>query len=267
MVLKKFTPRIWISIIAFSWGIVATLMGLSQSYGSMIACRLLVGAFEAGLFPGMTVYLTMFYTKRELGLRIGYLFVCSALAGATRGLLAYAIGNMDGLAGLRGWRWIIIIEGIPTVVMAFLAFFFMENDAKTAHFFTERYKALINLRRHSEYGQTASAQAFGKADAFKAFKDWKVWGLCIAQFSITIMLDDKLSGHFYLNGYTDQGNRLLYLPSNYNRRYRQLVSRSSSTTHHPLLRNWCHLLVSQSLLYNSRPFESRHQSGNIRYVV
>jgi hypothetical protein len=76
----------------------------------------------------MAVYLTMFYTKRELALRIGkrwietvqstltltllgYLFVSSAIAGACGGLLAFAIGHMDGVAGLRGWRWIMIIEG------------------------------------------------------------------------------------------------------------------------------------------------------------
>ena len=188
MVLKRFTPRIWIPTITVSWGLVATLSGLVQSYGGMITCRLLLGAFESGLFPGMTVYLTMFYTKRELGLRIGYLFVCAALAGACGGLLAYAIGKMDGLAGLSGWRWIFIIEGLPTIIMGVVAFFFMANDAETAYFFNDDDRALIQLRRDSEYGQTASAQAFSKADAFKAFKDWKVWGMCSGQFTITIML-------------------------------------------------------------------------------
>ncbi len=62
----------------------------------MLVCRLLLGAFEGGMFPGIVVYLTFFYTKRELALRIGYLFTCSALAGACGGLLAYAIGFMDG---------------------------------------------------------------------------------------------------------------------------------------------------------------------------
>jgi hypothetical protein len=76
----------------------------------------------------MTMYLTLFYTKRELALRVGklcacrdkkvlvlilagYLFVSAAIAGACGGLLAFAVGHMDGTAGLRGWRWIMIIEG------------------------------------------------------------------------------------------------------------------------------------------------------------
>jgi hypothetical protein len=67
--------------------------------------RLFLGAVEAGLFPGLAVYLTFFYTKKELALRIGYLFVSAALAGAFGGLLAFAIGNLDGRGGFAGWRW------------------------------------------------------------------------------------------------------------------------------------------------------------------
>ena len=83
----------------------ATLTGLVQNYAGLIVCRLLLGALEAGLFPGMTIYLTMFYTKRELALRVGYLFVSAAIAGSLGGLLAYGIGFMDGVAGESGWRW------------------------------------------------------------------------------------------------------------------------------------------------------------------
>ena len=59
----------------------------------------------------MAIYLTLFYSKKELGLRIGYLFVSAAIAGACGGLLAYGIGFMDKLCGMHGWRWILIIEG------------------------------------------------------------------------------------------------------------------------------------------------------------
>src|SRR6266536_5328517 len=112
LVLKNFTPSRWIAAITTLWGIISTLTGVTQSFGGLIACRLLLGLVEGGLFPGLAVYLTFFYTKREIALRVGYLFVSAALAGACGGLLAYGIGFMDGLAGQRGWRWIFIIEGI-----------------------------------------------------------------------------------------------------------------------------------------------------------
>ena len=77
-----------------------------QSFAGLIVVRLILGALEAGLFPGMTIYLTLFYTKKEIALRVGYLFVSAALAGSVGGLLAYGIGHMDGVAGQSGWRWI-----------------------------------------------------------------------------------------------------------------------------------------------------------------
>lgn len=111
LLLKYFTPSRYIAFLAVAWGIVSTLTGVVQNFAGLIACRLLLGLMEGGLFPGLTVYLTMFYTKKEIALRIGYLFVSSALAGACGGLLAYGIGFMDGIAGQSGWRWIFIIEG------------------------------------------------------------------------------------------------------------------------------------------------------------
>jgi len=113
LLIKRVGPSRWISFITVSWGIVATLTGICQTYGGLIACRLVLGVFEAGLFPGLAVYLTLFYTKKELALRVGYLFVSAALSGACGGLLAYCIGFLDHHSGLRGWRWIFIIEGIP----------------------------------------------------------------------------------------------------------------------------------------------------------
>lgn len=104
LVLKKFTPSRWIAFITVSWGIIATLTGIVQSYAGLLACRVLLGALEAGLFPGMNLYLTFFYTKNELALRVGYLFVSAAIAGALGGLLAFGIGHMDGIQGMSGWR-------------------------------------------------------------------------------------------------------------------------------------------------------------------
>lgn len=112
LILKKFTPSRWIAFITVGWGIASTLTGVVHNFAGLMVCRVFLGLLEGGLFPGLTVYLTMFYTKKEIALRIGYLFVSSALAGACGGLLAYGIGFMDGIAGQSGWRWIFIIEGM-----------------------------------------------------------------------------------------------------------------------------------------------------------
>lgn len=188
LVLKLFTPRIWIAFIALTWGIIATLTGLVQNYAGILATRLLLGIVEAGLFPGLNVYLTFFYTKHELALRVGYLFVSAAVAGALGGLLAYGIGHMDGLEGMAGWRWIMIVEGLPSVVLGVVTFFVLPNDAGSAYFLTREEKAAMEVRRMREYGSTASSQVFSKEDMKKAFYDWKVWAFSVAQFGVDTML-------------------------------------------------------------------------------
>jgi sugar phosphate permease len=188
LVLKKVTPRYFISGITVAWGIIATLTGTVRSFGGLLACRLLLGLVEAALFPGLAVYLTMFYTKRELALRIGYLFVSAALAGACGGLLAYAIGYMDGLAGQRGWRWILILEGIPTLLMGVITFFVFADDPETASYLTPEERAYCLQRLSREAENTASSRQFHWSDVKKAFTDWRVWGFAIAQFGEDTML-------------------------------------------------------------------------------
>jgi len=109
--LKKFKPDRYIAFIAISWGVVATCTGLVHSYGSLIAARLILGVVEAGLFPCLVTYLTIFYSRNQLAVRVAYLFVASALAGAVGGMIAYGIGFLDGAHGHRAWRWLLIIEG------------------------------------------------------------------------------------------------------------------------------------------------------------
>ncbi|KAJ1325670.1 MFS transporter ACS family allantoate permease [Microdochium nivale] len=188
LALKPLTPQRWIAFIAFSWGIVATLTGLVRNYGELLAVRLILGALEAGLFPGLNVYLTFFYTKRELALRVGYLFVSAAVAGALGGLLAYGIGQMDGIQGMSGWRWIMIIEGIPSVLLGVVTLFYLPNDPQHAYFLTPEEKRFMVFRARRGYGDTASAQEFDRKDMIAAFKDWKVWTFAVAQFGADTML-------------------------------------------------------------------------------
>lgn len=215
LVLKLFTPRRWIAFIAFTWGLIATMTGLVESYGGLIAVRLLLGVVEAGLFPGLNVYLTFFYSKHELALRVGYLFVSAAIAGALGGLLAYGIGHLDGVQGMSGWRWIMIIEGIPSVLLGIITYFALPNDSQSAYFLSKEEKALMEVRRRREYGNTVSSQQFNKEDMNRAFTDWKVWVFSIAQFGVDTMLyGTSCLCHRYRHGQlTQQAFRPSSLPS------------------------------------------------------
>ncbi|KAI1207589.1 DNA-repair protein rad2 [Annulohypoxylon truncatum] len=188
LVLKPLTPSRYIASVAVGWGIIATCTGFVHNYGALIAIRLILGVVEAGLFPGLNVYLTFFYTKRELALRVGYLFVSAAISGALGGLLAYGIGQMAGVAGYSGWRWIFIIEGLPSIVIGVAAFFLLPNDIDHAYFLTPEEKKFAEARHLRHYGVTESAQKFSKNDMMAAFKDWKIWLFCLGQFGVDTML-------------------------------------------------------------------------------
>lgn len=188
LVIKKLRPSRYIAAISVIWGIIATLTGIVQNYAGLLACRVLLGVVEAGLFPGMMTYLTLFYGKREIALRTGYLFSSAAIAGACGGLLAYGIGFMDGIAGLKGWRWIMIIEGIPTVIVGVFTWLFMADDPDTAYYLNEDERQFAARRRHRHIGHTESAQKFHWADVKEGALDWKVHAFCIAQFGGDTML-------------------------------------------------------------------------------
>ncbi|KAF7155645.1 hypothetical protein CNMCM5623_008187 [Aspergillus felis] len=188
LVIKKLRPSRYLAVIAIIWGVIATLTGIVQSYGGLIACRLLLGVVEAGLFPGLMTYLTLFYSQHEIALRTGYLFSSAAIAGAFGGLLAYGIGYMDGISGLRGWRWIMILEGIPTVILGVTTWFVLADEPDTAYYLNEEERALIVRRRSRYVGQTMSAQKFHWADVKEGFLDWKIYAFSIGQFGVDTML-------------------------------------------------------------------------------
>ncbi|KAH7138146.1 major facilitator superfamily domain-containing protein [Dendryphion nanum] len=188
LVLKKLRPSRWIAFITVSWGIVATLTGIVQNYAGLLVCRLFLGAVEGGLFPGMAIYLTFFYTKKELALRIGYLFVSAALAGACGGLLAFGIGHMQGVAGQNGWRWIMIIEGIPTLILGVATWWILPDNPQTAYFLNDKERIMAATRLTRQTGYTKKAVEFHWDDVKKAVKDWKVWAFCFAQFGSDTML-------------------------------------------------------------------------------
>ncbi|KAL9613528.1 MAG: hypothetical protein Q9167_001913 [Letrouitia subvulpina] len=135
-----------------------------------------------------TVYLTLFYTKAEIALRIGYLFVSAAIAGAVGGLLAYGIGFMDGVAGQRGWRWILIIEGLPTLILGVATWFLLADSPETAFYLSSQEKELMRIRRERQTGHTQSAQELHKKDVLAGLRDWKIYAFCAGQFGVDTML-------------------------------------------------------------------------------
>ncbi|EGX95801.1 MFS nicotinic acid transporter Tna1, putative [Cordyceps militaris CM01] len=196
IVLKLMPPSRWIGIMMLGWGTAMTLQGLVRQYSHLIATRLVLGLFEAGLFPAATYLLTTWYCRFELQTRMSIFFAAASLAGAFSGILAFAISKMNGIGGLEGWRWIFILEGLLTIVVAVVIPFVLPDSPETAKFLSDDEKAIVIHRlRHdsgTESGIVGTGEKFQWKYLIAAMLDWKLylsifiyWGHSIPIYAFT----------------------------------------------------------------------------------
>ncbi|KAJ8106931.1 hypothetical protein OPT61_g9214 [Boeremia exigua] len=174
IVLKKITPRVWLSLCMFGFGLVTMLQGFVQNYSGLLATRFFLGVFESGMFPGAFYILSMWYRRHESQRRYSFFFSSTTLAGAFGGLLASAIGKMDGVRGYRGWRWIFILEGLLTVIVSFFFLFMLPNFPEETKWLTEDERAFVKARLQVEQGNSARERKMTAGDVGRVFKDYKV---------------------------------------------------------------------------------------------
>ncbi|CAK7226211.1 hypothetical protein SEUCBS140593_006164 [Sporothrix eucalyptigena] len=155
MILNKLgKPSIYLPGCMLVWGLISGLTAAAQSYGGLLAARFVLGFVEAAYFPGCLYFLSCWYTRKELAFRTGLLYSGSLLSGAFGGLLAAAItGGMNGVRGLSAWRWLFIIEGIVTVVVAVIAAFVIPDLPRTTKWLSEEEKQLAAWRLEADIGE------------------------------------------------------------------------------------------------------------------
>ncbi|KAF2464318.1 MFS general substrate transporter [Lindgomyces ingoldianus] len=221
LLLKKLRPSIWLPTIMVAWGIVMTLMGIVQNFKGLLIARIFLGVTEAGLFPGVAYYITMWYCRHEAQLRQALFFSAASVAGAFSGLLAYGIAHMDGVGNLEGWRWIFILEGILTVIVAITAYFILFDFPETASFLTEEERAFVVYRLKYQAAQDDEETKVAQDDTFKweyvkaAFLDWQIWtniwvywGIVAPLYGISLFLPTIIRAL----GYTSSTAQLLTVP-------------------------------------------------------
>ncbi|PVI02977.1 MFS general substrate transporter [Periconia macrospinosa] len=116
ILMKKVKPHIFMSGCALFFGFLVIMEGLVSNFAGLAVLRFLLGAAEAGIFPGCFYLLSMWYKRSEAQKRFSFFTNASTLGGAFGGLLATSIGHMDGVRGWHAWRWIFILEGLATVL-------------------------------------------------------------------------------------------------------------------------------------------------------
>ncbi|KAM0742499.1 hypothetical protein ACQRIT_002676 [Beauveria bassiana] len=187
VMMKWLTPRILLTSLCVVWSLCTVLTGFIHNVAGLYAVRLVLGACEAGLFPALNLYLTMVYKRQEQAIRVSYLFVCTAIAGAFGGLLAYCLLKMDGVAGLAGWRWVYIIEGIFSILVAPLIWFGLPNDPSKAYFLTDEEKRIMKVRA-IQRAQYMGSEDFSWEEIRIGLKDPKLYMSGTIQFCQNILL-------------------------------------------------------------------------------
>jgi MFS family permease len=127
------------------------------------------------------LYLSHFYRRTELALRIGIFYTAASLSGAFGGLLARALNAIGHKGGLDGWRWIFIVEGLLTVAAGLLSWLALPNSIETARFFSEEQKAYA---RHRLEEQSSSHERFSWAEVKRGVFNVQVWLSALAYFAI-----------------------------------------------------------------------------------
>jgi len=168
LLFRKIGPRLFFAMVVTAWGIVATCQGFVTTYGGLVSVRVLLGLVEGPLFPGITLLLSSFYTRKELAFRIALFSSTASLSGAFSGLLSAAIENMNGVGGRPGWAWIFILEGLFTILVGITGFFFVPSTPRDANFLTEYQKELIIRRLEMDRPFITSAVKFSFKDVLRS---------------------------------------------------------------------------------------------------
>lgn len=147
---KIVPPHMWAAFVVFGFGTIAILQSTATSWSGMMALRFFLGMFEAAYGPGIPYLLSFFYLRHELGVRCGMFVSAAPLSTCFAGALAYGITS--GKPKIANWRLLFIVEGLPSIGMAIVAWFYLPDSPEKAKFLTEDEKVIARARGVRQVG-------------------------------------------------------------------------------------------------------------------
>ena len=133
VLLQRLGARKWIARIVFTWGFIACCMVFIRDSTTFYILRFLLGIAEAGFFPGVMLYLTYWFPAASRGRASSRFVISGVIANIIGGPIGAGLLGMDGLLHLRGWQWLFLVEGIPSVLMGFAVLTYLTDRPERAH--------------------------------------------------------------------------------------------------------------------------------------
>ena len=175
LILERIGATRWVFCILAVWGLLSASNAFVQSPEVFYVVRFLLGVAEAGFFPGMLLYLTYWFPRVYLPHFTAMFMIAIPLSFVVGGPLASLILELDGVAGLRGWQWLFVIEGLPATLLAFAVLKLLPDGPSRADWLSAEEKATIAAR-------LAAEEPPGRGDLWMALTDLRVSALGLANF-------------------------------------------------------------------------------------
>lgn len=199
--MQKIGARKWISSIMVVWGLISVFMAFVPNAPVFFAMRVLLGAAEAGFFPGMIFYLTKWYRKREHGMAVAKFMSAIPAAGILGGLISAKILAMPPLLQLPPWKWLFIITGSPAVLLGLIVLFYLPDGPEDARWLSDDERKLLASNLQTDNGnhqtkgdsdgpdgsknESSSASTQG-AGLIATLLNLRAWIFALLYFSLTL---------------------------------------------------------------------------------
>lgn len=183
--LEKFGARRWIGRIMISWGILSALMAYIGGVNSFYTLRFLIGVAEAGFFPGIVLYLTYWFPAEYRARILAAFIVAVPLSAAIGSPISGMLLGLDGVGGMKGWQWLFILEGIPSIILGLVSVFYLTDGPKNARWLTDAEKSWLTRQLEKERLAKENVRKLGFGETI-ANPD--IWGLSIIYFGLVAAL-------------------------------------------------------------------------------
>lgn len=182
LIMHRVGAKLWMTRIMVTWGLVAACMMFAASDWSFCAVRMLLGFAEGGFFPGVILYFTYWFPAKARGQIIGTFFFGSPIALMIGGPLAGLLFQLDGVAGLAGWQWLYIVEGLGTACVGIWTFFFLTDRPEKASWLPQEERDALT---QAVLAEEEHKKVVGKVQFGAALRDIRLWHFVVILFFIT----------------------------------------------------------------------------------